>query len=118
MGYDISTQRINDIKNQRLGGFDSDVEEALRKGVQSGKLLLTSDGVEASTSSRVKFVCVPVYLGNDGKADLSYLKSACTTLGKGLRKGDSVDNLSICSSRHHEEPRRKNTRQGEQIEGG
>jgi hypothetical protein len=95
VGYDISARRINDIKNQRYTGFDSDVEEALRKGVQSGKLLLTSDGVEASSSSRVKFVCVPVYLGNEGKADLGNLKNACTTLGKGLRKGDSV---VICPS--------------------
>jgi len=95
VGYDISTKRIDDIRNQRLGGFDFEVEEALRKGVQSGKLLLTSDGVEASINSRVKFVCVPVYLGSDGKADLSYLKSACTTLGKGLRREDSV---VICPS--------------------
>src|SRR5271157_3137584 len=48
VGYDISAQRLNDIRNQRFTGFDSDVEEALKKGVQSGKLLLTSDGVEAS----------------------------------------------------------------------
>jgi len=95
VGYDVSTQRIDDIKNQRLGGFDSEVEEALRKGIQSGKLVLTSDGVEASINSRIKFVCVPVYLGNDGKADLSYLKSACVILGKGLRRGDSV---IICPS--------------------
>jgi UDP-N-acetyl-D-glucosamine dehydrogenase len=98
VGYDISAQRLSDIKNSSGTEADREVAATLRDGVRSGKLALLEDGVEASKRAVIKFVCVPVYLkkGNgDRTADLTFLKTACSTLAKGLKKGDAV---VICPS--------------------
>ncbi len=97
IGYDISSERLESIKKgSKASEADPDVEGALREGVRSGKLDLSTDGVAVSRRSDVKFVCVPVYLqNNNNSADLSALESACSTIAKGLKRKDAV---VICPS--------------------
>jgi len=94
-GFDVSVERIQDLKNPRTLGFEEAVEEAFDKGLRTGKLRLYSTDFASKTRSNVKFVCVPVYLGKDKRADLSFLKSAAAIVGSTLKEGDAV---VICPS--------------------
>ena len=94
-GFDVSEERIEALRNPKTLGFEEAVEEAFDRGLKNGKLRLYSTDVASETRSNVKFVCVPVYLGKDKRADLSFLKSATATVGSTLKNGDAV---VICPS--------------------
>lgn len=53
-------------------------------------LCATTDGVKAVKESKLHIVIVPLFIGGDKKPDFSILESAFATIGKGLKKGDSV----------------------------
>jgi len=69
-GFDVSADRIKDLMNPATLGFEEAVEEAFDTGLKNGKLRLSTTDLASKTRSSVKFVCVPVYLGKDKRADL------------------------------------------------
>jgi len=89
-GFDVSEARIRDLKNPKTLGFEEVVEEAFDTGLKNGMLLLQRSNFASKSRSNIKFVCVPVYLGKDKRADLSFLKDVSATIGSALKKGDAV----------------------------
>jgi len=89
-GFDVSEARIRSLKNPKALGFEEVVEEAFDTGLKNGKLLLYSSDFASKSRSNTKFVCVPVYLGKDKRADLSFLKDVSSTIGSTLKEGDAV----------------------------
>jgi nucleotide sugar dehydrogenase len=89
-GFDVSEARIRDLKNPKTLGFEEVVEEAFDTGLKNGKLLLYSTDFASKSRSKIKFVCVPIYLGKDKHADLSFLKDVSSTIGSTLKEGDAV----------------------------
>lgn len=96
-GYDVSADRVRILSHPGSIRSEQAVEQAFERGLASGKLSLhTVDQAPVKTDADVKIVCVPVYLAEKSKhADLTFLKSAVTSVGTALKKGDAV---VICPS--------------------
>ena len=91
IGVDIDEQKL---KNIQSGGFnfrETEIKEAVRKGIKEKKLALTSDGVEASKLSKIKVVTVPINVEWQFRTfNFNSLKAAVSDIGKGLKPGDLV----------------------------
>jgi hypothetical protein len=94
IGVDISKNLLSEIQKGSSHKKEPYLSETFSTALRKKKLTLTSDGVEASTISDIKFVAVPVGLRRN-KIDLNALLSATTSISKGLKKGNTV---IICPS--------------------
>jgi hypothetical protein len=94
IGVDISKNLLSEIQKGSSHKKEPYISETFSNALRKKKLTLTSDGVEASTISDIKFVAVPVGLRRN-KIDLNALLSATTSISKGLKKGNTV---IICPS--------------------
>ena len=80
-------QRI--VKSVMSGNFNhpkSDLAEMINNAVESGRLWATTDPSGVARSCDVIMICVPTPLSRQHKADLSFLKSACETVGHALTR--------------------------------
>lgn len=84
IGFDISTTRINELKD----GFDRTNEVEVEK-LKNPQLLLTSDPSELRQAS-FHIVTVPTPIDEAHRPDLRPIYSATETVGKSLKKGDVV----------------------------
>ncbi|KFM14545.1 UDP-N-acetyl-D-mannosamine dehydrogenase protein [Marine Group I thaumarchaeote SCGC RSA3] len=94
IGVDISQNLLDEIQKGKSHKVEPNISDTFSKGLKLNKLSLTSDGIEASKESHIKFVAVPVGL-NKNKIDLNSLLSATKSIAKGLKKNDVV---IICPS--------------------
>ena len=77
------------VKSVMSGNFNcpgSELAEMVNNAVESGRLWATTDSSEVAKSCDVIVICVPTPLSRKHKADLSFLKSACETVGRALTK--------------------------------
>jgi len=94
IGVDISKKLLADIQKGISHRNEPYISETFSKALKKKKLTITSDGVQASKLSDIKFIVVPVGLKKN-KIELNALISATTSISKGLKKGDAV---IICPS--------------------
>jgi len=94
IGVDISKDLLSKIKNGSSDKKEPNISKTFTKALKQNKLTLTNDGINASLSSSIKFVAVPVDI-KQNKINLNALISATTSISKGLKKGDAV---VICPS--------------------
>jgi len=92
VGFDISEQRIDELRS----GYDltNEVPAERLLGVQSSEkegtgLCVTNDIVDIR-NVRVYIVTVPTPVDKNNRPDLTYLFSACETVGLCLKAGDTV----------------------------
>ena len=84
-GYDVNTDRIAELQ----AGHDS-TREVTDSDLRSSTMNFTSDP-EALSSCRLMIVAVPTPIYDDAKIpDLTYIRSASTTVGKYLSRGSCV----------------------------
>jgi UDPglucose 6-dehydrogenase len=84
LGHSVT---VVDVDAERIGGlvggivpiYEPGLEELLRTGLDSGRLLFTLDYREALTDAEFLFVCVATPDDGFGNTDLSMLESALTT---------------------------------------
>ncbi|MBM3897567.1 MAG: nucleotide sugar dehydrogenase [Thaumarchaeota archaeon] len=89
VGVDKNPAIIESIRKKKPIGGEKDVIDAFSRAYSKNLVEGTQDAVKASKSTLVKFITVPV--GLDGsKADLRNLKDVLTSVGRGLKKGDTV----------------------------
>lgn len=69
--------------------FEPGVEDMLRNSLNAGRFVATTNGVWATSQSDLIVVLVPVYASRAG-IDLSNMKSAMESIGKGLRRGSII----------------------------
>ena len=90
IGVDIDERKIREINMGKSPIREPGTDEAISKFVSEGKLVATTDGEEASLRSEVKLIAVPVGLDKRGHPDLSALREAAISIGRGLKRGDIV----------------------------
>ncbi len=91
IAMDISEERLREIRELRISYGEPELIEAIRRGLEEGRLRLTSDGVEASRESVVKIVTVPVYINwVTKKVSYAALEKASRDIAAGLKRGDLV----------------------------
>jgi len=86
---DVLKDRVAMINDGKSPIFEPGLEDELEKGIRSGRLMATSDGVTAARCSRFIFICVGTPSQPDGSIDLRFIRSVSKEIGKGLkgRKG-------------------------------
>jgi len=91
IGVDIDEGKLSDIRESRVKFFETEVREAIVKGLKTGALKLMSDAVKASRQSKIKVVTVPIHFDRNRKTvRLNAFVDALTSIGEGLSTGDLV----------------------------
>ncbi|MAS58820.1 MAG: Vi polysaccharide biosynthesis UDP-N-acetylglucosamine C-6 dehydrogenase TviB [Gammaproteobacteria bacterium] len=85
IGFDIKTDRIEEIKN----GHDSTLE-VLVEDLKKAKLLTLTDNLEEISDCNFFIVTVPTPIDKENKPDLKPLLRASENIGQLLKKGDIV----------------------------
>lgn len=94
IGADVNSKNV-DMINKGICSFkEPGLDELVKKCVDNQLLHATTDLVEAASKSDILIVIVPTPVDKTNNADLTYVKSACESISKGLKK----DNLVIIES--------------------
>jgi len=89
IGADIDKDTVNKINNGIPPITDEPhIPEAVKKFVKEGKFRATTNLVEASKDSEIKFIAVPTTLS--GGFAKNPLESALQNIAKGLKEGDAI----------------------------
>jgi len=101
-GANVVGVDVNSTTVEKVGRGECPIEEPrlnsiLKANVRSGRLKVTTDLVEASSSSDVNIIIVPINVGADRKPDYSAVKSSCSGIAKGMRRGCLVIFESTCA---------------------
>ena len=90
IGIDVNNEKINELNSGVVNHVEETIKRTVKDALAKGLFKATTDGVEASRSSTVKFVTVPVPLREDGSSNLSAIIDVSKSIGEGLKKGDIV----------------------------
>jgi UDPglucose 6-dehydrogenase len=93
LAIDTDQERVARVSAGEMPFFEPELEELVRKGLESGRLRFTASYEEIGEFGEVHFLCVGTPQGADGAADLSqvtgavdalapYLRSPCLIVGK------------------------------------
>jgi UDPglucose 6-dehydrogenase len=93
LAIDTDHERVARVSAGEMPFFEPELEELMRKGLESGRLRFTTSWKDIGEFGEVHFLCVGTPQGSDGAADLSqvngasdalapYLRSACLIVGK------------------------------------
>jgi UDP-N-acetyl-D-mannosaminuronic acid dehydrogenase len=91
IGVDIDPEIVEQVNK---GGCpvqnEPGLSEMVRANVERRRLSATTDGVAAAKESDVMVILVPCLLDSDNSPDLSAVTAVCSSISKGLSKGDLV----------------------------
>ncbi|MCD6323584.1 MAG: nucleotide sugar dehydrogenase, partial [Desulfurococcales archaeon] len=91
IGVDINEERLKLIEEGKLWFNELEIKEAVSRGLEDGRLKLTSDGEGASREALIKIITVPVKVDWLGKTfNLRPIEDVGRTIAKGLKVGDLV----------------------------
>lgn len=86
-GFDLSERVVSGL-NSGLSHIDDISDTDVQAMLENGYSASTDPSV--ISESKVVVICVPTPLGDAGAPDLSYIESACTTVGRNLEAGATV----------------------------
>lgn len=89
VGYEIRKDVVEKINSCKAHISEPEIDELLKKAVESGNLKATSDPGEI-TGKDAYIICVQTPLKGDKTPDLSYLERAVETVAKVMKKGSLV----------------------------
>ncbi len=73
---DIDYQRIESLKNGVMPIYEPGLEQLVLQNVKSGRLSFTTDSAEALEGANFAFIAVGTPSGDEGEADLKYVRKA------------------------------------------
>ena len=90
-GLDVSALLVEQINqgNNPLRG-EANLDQQLGAAVAQGKLVATTDAVQAISNSEVVLVVVPLIIDSSGQADFSSIDSAARIVGENMKAGTLV----------------------------
>lgn len=86
---DVDRKKIEELKRAKIPFFEPQLEELVKRGLESKRLNFSSDFSSGVSISRVVFICVGTPPQDDGSVDLRQLYSATASCAKNL-KGQTV----------------------------
>src|SRR3954464_4450638 len=81
---DIDVPRIERLRRGEIPFHEPGLSELVQRNVRQGRLVFTTDTIEAVRDVEVVFLAVGTPSRPDGAADLSYLVEAARPVGRGL----------------------------------
>jgi UDPglucose 6-dehydrogenase len=99
LGHDVTcvdtdTEKISTLSSGSIPFVENGLEDLVRSGLVKGNLRFTTSREEAVSKADFVFLCLPTPQGDDGSADLSYVKNEALKLGPLLSVGAVVVNKS------------------------
>ncbi|ACJ15988.1 UDP-N-acetyl-D-mannosaminuronate dehydrogenase [Thermococcus onnurineus NA1] len=89
IGYEIREKVVEKINSGKAHIIEPEIDELLRKAIESGNLKATSNPEEIREKD-VYIICVQTPLKEDKTPNLSYLESAVETVAKAMKKGSLI----------------------------
>lgn len=83
---DINKEKIDQLNQGMIPIYEPGLEEVVKRNIDSGRLLFTSDYAEAVKNSSVCFIAVPTPSDEDGSCDLSYVLQAATSIAEHMNE--------------------------------
>lgn len=91
IGVDISSGVVDQInKGNCPVPNEPGLPEILEANVAKGRLSATTDGMAAAKESDVMVMLVPCLLNSDNSPDLTAITATCSSISRGLSRGDFV----------------------------
>jgi UDPglucose 6-dehydrogenase len=81
-GLDVDEEKLKLLQSGKLHFYEPGLNELLLKHINNGKINFTNDTEMAIKENDVIFICVGTPQGNDGSADLRYVKEVSKSIGK------------------------------------
>ena len=99
LGHDVTCLDVDHVKVERLSEgnipiVEAGLDELVASGLSNGNLAFTTDLSSAVTVADVVFLCLPTPQGDDGSADLTFVRGAVRDLAPLLRTGAVLVNKS------------------------
>ncbi|MBV8648147.1 UDP-glucose/GDP-mannose dehydrogenase family protein [Paludibacterium sp.] len=79
---DLDAKKIDTLKKGGIPIFEPGLEDMVRRNVEAGRLIFTTDVVESVAFGEVQFIAVGTPPDEDGSADLQYVLSAARNIGR------------------------------------
>jgi UDPglucose 6-dehydrogenase len=81
---DISSEKIDMLNKGEIPIYEPGLDQLVGRNVNASRLFFLTDIEKAIKRSDVIFIAVGTPMSDDGTADLSYIRSACSMIGKHL----------------------------------
>jgi len=85
-GCDLIRSQVKSIMSGNLKLFELGLAKMVNNNVKSGKFSATTDCLNVAKTCEIMIICVQTPLSRDQQPDLSFLRSACETVGHGMTK--------------------------------
>lgn len=94
VGLDVDPVKVREISNGCSPIFEPDLEDLLRRGLESGRLRFTTDPILALPQADFVFVCVGTPSDPMGRAEMGFVTAAACTIAQYGRGHTIVVNKS------------------------
>ena len=91
---DVIAEKVESLARGDIPIFETGLEEMVRSGLESGNLRFVLGSADAVAGAEFVFLCLPTPQGEDGSADLSYVRAEAERLGPLLEPMAVVINKS------------------------
>ena len=95
---DLIESKINDLNKGISPIFEPGLEELINSGIKKKTLSGSTDIENCIRESDVTFICVGTPSNKDGSIDLSYIKSASSSIGRALRHKEDEHTVIVKST--------------------
>jgi len=85
-GCDLVQKIVQSIMSRNLKLFEPELAIMVNNAVKSGKFSVTTDCLNVAKTCEITIICVQTPVSREHQPDLSFLRSACETVGRGLAK--------------------------------
>ena len=91
---DVDAAKVERLQSGVIPIVEAGLSELVADGLASGRLEFVVGAAAVAEVADVVFLCVPTPQGDDGSADLSFIRAASAEIGPVLRSGSVVVNKS------------------------
>lgn len=91
---DVIPEKVDALNRGDVPILEAGLDELVHEGRQSGQLKFVLGATAAVAEAEFIYLCVPTPQGEDGSADLSYIRDAAAEIGPHLRSESIVINKS------------------------
>lgn len=88
---DNDKDKLKKLKDGIVTIYEPGLEILFERNIQKGRLSFTDNLSEAILKSDVVFLCLPTPMGENGSADLQYVRSVCNEIGKILKDNNDKE---------------------------
>jgi UDPglucose 6-dehydrogenase len=91
---DVVPEKVDALNRGEIPILEAGLDELVAEGRSSGQLTFVLGAKQAVAEAEFIYLCVPTPQGEDGSADLSYIRDAASEIGPHLRSESIVINKS------------------------